>query len=123
VTTADNSVAGVIDNVAPPVTPPEVAVILALPALTLFAKPLLSMVATAWFEEVQLATFVKSKVLPSEYVPVALSCWPRPRGIEGVAGVIPIDVRVGTVNGTPLLSTPLACTMTFPVVAPAGTDT
>lgn len=28
-----------------------------------------------------------------------------------------------TVNATPLLSTPLACTTTFPVVAPVGTVT
>src|SRR5206468_163269 len=39
-----------------------------------------------------------------------------------VAGVTEISVGY-TVNARPLLSTPLACTTTFPVVAPVGTGT
>jgi hypothetical protein len=38
------------------------------------------------------------------------------------AGLMFVIVGVAnTVNGFPLLSTPLACTITFPVVAPEGT--
>ncbi len=43
--------------------------------------------------------------------------------IAGVCGVTQIACRVFTVKLTPLLSTPLACTTTLPLVAPVGTVT
>ena len=55
------------------VTPLCVAVMLLEPIATPVARPLLLMVATALFEEAQVAELVKFWVLPSLKVPVAVN--------------------------------------------------
>ena len=53
---------------------PEAAVIWTLPIVTLVARPELLIVATAGLDELQAAEAVKSCVLPSVKVPVAVNC-------------------------------------------------
>ena len=60
-----------------------------------FAKPALLTVAVAGLEELQVAELVRFWVVPSANVPVAVNCWFEPTGIEGLAGVIAIEVRAG----------------------------
>jgi hypothetical protein len=53
---------------------PEVAVMVAVPVATALPSPLLSTVATGKFNDFQVTWVVISKLVPSEYVPVAVSC-------------------------------------------------
>ena len=55
------------------------------------AKPLLLMVATDVLEEVQPTERVRTCVLPSLKVPVAVNCCVVPLAIDGFAGVTTID--------------------------------
>ncbi|MDR3579358.1 MAG: hypothetical protein P4L44_05300 [Oryzomonas sp.] len=79
-----------------------VAVIVAVPAATAVAAPLLPavllMVATAVFvlvlEELQVTDEVRSCVVPSENVPVALNCWVPPTATVGLAGWSAIELSV-----------------------------
>lgn len=68
-----------------------------LPVPTLLAKPALLIVATAVLLELQVTVLVKSRVVPSLYVPVAVNCCVVPLTIEAFAGVTASDTN------TPLL--------------------
>ncbi len=61
------------DTLADPETAPELAVMVAVPGPAIATVPVWSTAATDGLEEDQLADFVMSPVLPSLYVPVALS--------------------------------------------------
>ena len=78
-------------------------------------------VATLVAEELQVAEAVRSRVLLSEYVPVAVNCCVLPTVIAGFRGVTAIDESVTIVKLEPLLATPPTVTTTLPVVAPVGT--
>jgi len=52
---------------------PEAAVMLLEPTASVEARPVVLMVATAVFEEAQVAVPVRLAVLPSVYVPVAVN--------------------------------------------------
>jgi hypothetical protein len=91
----ETSAAGVTLKVVKPLVEPAVAVTLALPWLTLVAKPWPSTVAMLLSAELHLADVVKSSVLPSLYVPVALSCFVVPKAKEGFEGVIAIESNTG----------------------------
>ena len=69
----DRSVAGVTVRLAPPATEPEFAVIVVAPTAAPVASPVLEMLATV-LDDVQIADEVRSFVLPSVYVPMALNC-------------------------------------------------
>jgi hypothetical protein len=58
------NVAAVTVNTAEPLIVPEVAVVVALPCVRLVARPLLAIVATAVFDDVQLAVVVRFCVVP-----------------------------------------------------------
>src|SRR5437660_12192659 len=73
---------------------PEVAVTTAVPSARLVAKPELLTVVMLESEEAQLTELVRFEVLPSEYVPVAVSCCVLPTMIEEFAGVTAKEVRV-----------------------------
>ena len=60
-------------RVAFPEIVPEVAVMVAVPAAMAIARPLLSTTATNGFAELQVTSVVTSKLVPSEYVPVAVN--------------------------------------------------
>ena len=76
-----------------PLTPLSVAVISDEPAVLPVASPPLVIVATDRLPEVQLTWLVRSAVLVSEYVPVALNCCVAPTPIDGLAGVIASDTK------------------------------
>jgi hypothetical protein len=65
---------GVTVRVAVPLIPLRDAVIVAEPAATALARPEVFTVATAVFELVQLTLPVRSAVVPSLYLPVAVNC-------------------------------------------------
>ena len=71
------------------------------PAATPVARPLLFTVATPAFDEDQVDCAVISRLVASEYVPVAVNCWVFPTGTLAVAGVTAIEdkvTEVGTVR-------------------------
>jgi hypothetical protein len=77
---------------------PEVAVMVAVPAVRAVARPLLLIPATVVLDELQVTCVVISRVVPSEKVPVAVNCWVAPPGTLGLAGVIAIEDRVPEVT-------------------------
>ena len=94
VTAIDTSVAAVTVSVSAGDTmAPRVAVILVVPAVSVLAKPALLMVATAGVPEAQVTADVKSAVLLSWKVPVALNCCGEPAATLGFTGVTAIDTR------------------------------
>jgi hypothetical protein len=82
--------------VAVAVFPPKVAVIVAVPAATTVARPWALIDATDALDELQATWVVKSRVVPSEYVPEAENCCVVPAALLAVAGV---TVRVDKVAG------------------------
>jgi hypothetical protein len=73
-----------------------------LPGATPLAKPVLLIIATAGFEELQIALSVKLWVLPSLYIPVAVNCCVLPFAIDGSAEATAIDVKLGAVPFVPV---------------------
>jgi len=69
-----------------------------VPAATAVASPLLLIVATDVSDELQVTCPVRSKVVPSENVPVAVSCPLIAAGTLGSAGVIDREDRVAEVT-------------------------
>jgi hypothetical protein len=93
------------------------------------ATPPERIVATVVLLELQVTSEVIATVLPSEYVPVAFSCWVLPLKTEGFAGVTPIDTKVAVATVTPVLAVwpskmavigelPADTPVTRPVLAP-----
>lgn len=92
VSAIETSVAGVTVNVVEPLRPSELAVITAVPAVTPIVRPpLATTVATAGLAEVKLAIDVISRELPSENVPVAMSCCVMPMATVGLTGVTAME--------------------------------
>jgi hypothetical protein len=88
----DSRIAPVTFNVPLPETEPEVAVMIVDPTATVWASPEDALtVAMVGVFEVQLTLLVKSAVLVSLNVPVALNCWVSPFGRLGVLGVTAMD--------------------------------
>ena len=71
---SDTSVGAVTVSVALPLTPENVAVIVADPGALLVAMPPPVIVTALVFDELQLAELVRSVLVLSLYVPVALNC-------------------------------------------------
>lgn len=76
-----------------------------VPAATPVAKPPLAIVATPVVTEVHVATLVRSCVLLSELIPVAVNCCVPPATTDGVAGVTAMEDSVG-VTPTPVVFNP-----------------
>jgi hypothetical protein len=57
-------------------------------------KPAADTLATVLADELQATEFVRSCVLPSVYVPVAVSCRGTPAATDGLPGVIAIETSV-----------------------------
>jgi hypothetical protein len=68
-----------------PEIPPEVAVMIAVPAATAVTRPLLLTVATDKFDELQVTCVVISLIVPYEYLPMAVNCWVAPAGMIRLA--------------------------------------
>ena len=71
----------------------SVAVIIAVPAESPVIAPIAFTVATVFADVLQVTSAVKSALLPSVYVPVAVSCCIVLTGIEGLAGAIVMELR------------------------------
>src|SRR5512144_1193948 len=121
----DTSVADVTVRVVLPETVPEVAVIRVEPAAADVARPLepavLLTAATAGSAELQVTDAVRSCLVLSEKIPVAVNCLVVPIAILGLAGVTSIDTSVADVTVRVVLP------VTVPDVAvirvePAATD-
>jgi 1,4-dihydroxy-2-naphthoyl-CoA synthase len=100
VTAIDTSV-GVVAltvRVVEPLTPPEAACILLVPAATPVANPPTVIFATPVVCELQVTELVKFCVELSEKVPVAVNCSVALFAIDGFAGVTAIDTNVGAVT-------------------------
>jgi hypothetical protein len=98
----------------------EAAVMVAVPAATAVASPLLSTIATGVLDEAQVTCVVISWVVPSAYVPEAVNCPVFPAGTLGLAGVTDTEDRVAgvTVRVVFFAILPEAAVM---VVVPAAT--
>ena len=90
---------GTTSRIEVPVAPPWEAVILLVPAKTPVASPKASITATASFMLAQVALEVRSSVLASLKVPVAVNCWTDPSWIDALVGFTEIDVNNGGGNG------------------------
>src|SRR6266705_2322314 len=92
---------GTVTEVLPEMLP-SVAVIVAVPFLLAFAKPFdppaLLIVTTPGLDELQVTWVVRSCIVLSLKVPVAVNCWVSPSGRLGLAGVTAIEVRVAAVT-------------------------
>src|SRR5262252_3578707 len=82
-----------------PLTAPSVAEMVVAPAATAVASPAGLIVATAVADDANVTWLVRSSVLESEYVPVAVYCWVAPTVTDALAGVTAIDVSVGAACG------------------------
>lgn len=95
----DCSVAAVTDRaILFEVIPFWVAVTLVEPIPIPVARPVALMLATVALELAQMAAFVRSWLLPSLKVPVALNCALVPLAIEEFVALIAIDCNVAAVT-------------------------
>ena len=78
-----------------PLTDPKAAVIVALPVVRALASPAGLMLITLGWEETHATEPVRSWMLPSVKIPIALNCWVVPRGISALAGLTKIETRAG----------------------------
>jgi len=95
VTAMETRTAGVTVRVVEPAIDPEVAVTPVLPGATLVTRPCALTVAMLPSAVLQVAELVRSRVLPSLYVPVAANGCVVPRAKDGFAGVTAMDTRTG----------------------------
>jgi hypothetical protein len=85
-------------SIVVPLTDPDVAVIVLVPAASVDASPAPLIVAVVGFEELHVAVAVRSCVLLSVYVPVAVNCCVDPLLTDGFAGVTAIETKLGAVT-------------------------
>src|ERR1700678_2518641 len=78
-----------------PTIDPVVAVIVEFPVPAALANPLPLTVTAALLEDAQVLDEVRSWVLPSVYMPVAVSCCEPPVEILAASGLIAIDANEG----------------------------
>jgi hypothetical protein len=111
VTVIDTTVAGVTVRVVLLVVELYVAVIVVVPAPTVVASPFESIVAVDVDELDHTTELLKSCVVPSAYVPVAVNCFVLPSATEGFDGPTAIELSVAAVIVT------LICVVTEPELA------
>jgi hypothetical protein len=97
-TAIETKAAAVTVRLVEPTIEPEVALMVVVPTLALVAPPVALMVATLTVAEAHVTVLVRSWVLPSLNVPVAVNCWLVPRAIEGLLGFTVIEVRTAAVT-------------------------
>jgi hypothetical protein len=96
VTAIETSLAPETVSVVEPVTPECVAEIVALPRARLLARPYVPAVfetGAPAADELHSTWVVRSWMVPSEKVPVAVNCWLVPRAIVGFVGVTSTATR------------------------------
>ena len=124
VTPMETSVAAVTVSVVLPDTAPSVAEMTVVPAALVTARPEAALiVATVASLVDHVAIAVRSWVVASENVPVAVNCFGRPFGTVGVAGVMLMDASVAlvTVAGVVVVAAPeVALMLAGPSARPAS---
>jgi hypothetical protein len=121
VSATETNVAGVTVEITEPLMEADIAVIVLVPRDLLVASPPLEIVATAGADDVQVAELVRSCVLPSEYVPVAVNCCVVPSTMEGSTGVTASDTSAAcpTLSSAEAVMTPeVAVIVTVPAPRP-----
>jgi hypothetical protein len=125
VTAIETKIAGVTVSVLEPLIAPEVAAMLVLPTATLVASPCALTLAMVESAVLQVTAFVRFRVLPSLYVPVAVNCSVVPSAKDGFKGVTAIDtstgcptVRVAEAVMEPEVAVMVAVPMPTPVANP-----
>jgi hypothetical protein len=94
----EDRVAAVTVMVLMPEILPEAAVMVAKPVATAVARPLLLTVATEVTDELQVTCVVISRLIPSEYVPVAVNWLVTSAGRLAMAGVTDMEVSTAGVT-------------------------
>ena len=120
----DASATAVTVSTVDPLTVPDVALTVAVPVPTFCPSPLLLIVAVVGVSEDHVAVLVRSCVLPSVNVPVAVNCCVVPNAIDGVAGVTANDTSAAAVTVSvvdPLTPPTLAVMFALPTPAPLAT--
>jgi hypothetical protein len=97
-TVIETSADAVTASEVEPLTLPDVALMLVVPTATVVARPEVFTVATAEESDDQVAVLVKSCVLPSLNVPVAVNCCVPPSASEGLGGFTAIDTNMAGVT-------------------------
>jgi len=123
VTAIDTSAGAVTVSVVEPLTAPEAALIVLVPAATPVANPPALIVATLVVCDVHVTVLVKFCVELSENVPVAVNCSVALFAIEGFAGVTAIDTSVGAVTVSsvvPSTAPEAASILLMPVATPVA---
>jgi hypothetical protein len=77
------------------------------PVARLVARPEALILAVAGTELLHVAEEVRSCVLPSLYIPVAVNCWLTPMKMDGIAGVTTIELKVTDEDVTVSVAEPL----------------
>lgn len=108
-----------VETVKPvdPLTDPNAALIVLLPATTLDTKPCALMVAAAALDDVQMTVVVMSCVLLSLKLPVAVNCFVVPTAMLEFAGVTAMDTKAAEVTITdavPLIPPEVAVMVAVP---------
>src|SRR5262249_47656150 len=98
VTAIDWITGAVTVSVMDPETEPEVALMVAEPTATAVTVPPLT-VAVAVALDAQVAVAVRSVLLPSEYIPVAVSFCVSPAATDAPDGETAIELSVGSGGG------------------------
>ena len=100
-TTMDTRVAEVTVRFVVPDIDPRLAVIVVVPAATGVARPyVVPTVATAESEDFQVTDVVRSFVVLSEYVPVAVNCWLTPTAMLGFVGSSAMETSMSRIAAT-----------------------
>jgi hypothetical protein len=97
-TAIDTSCAGVTLNSVEPATEPNVALIVAVPTATLLAIPLLLIVAEDCVSDAHVAAAVKSCVVLSVKVPMAVNCCVVPKAMEKLFGVTAMETSAAALT-------------------------
>ena len=121
VTAMEDTVEDVTVRVVLPEIVPEVAVMVAAPAETDVASPLLLTEAIEVFDELQVTDTVISWVVPSENVPVAVNCCVPPTDRLGLAGITVMEDRATALTVRVVLPE-IVPEVAVMVAVPAATD-
>ena len=103
----EDRVAEVTVRIVIPETAPEEAVMIAVPAEPDVARPLLSIVATDGFDELQVNCGLILWPVPSENAPRTPNCWVAPAGVTGDR-VMEVNGKFDVVPPALLLPPPLS---------------
>jgi len=95
---SETNSAAVTISVLEPTTSPTAALTFVVPCPRLVASPALLMFAVEGSSTVQDTVDVRSRLLPSVKVPIAVNCCVVPNGIDGVPGVTAMETRVAGVT-------------------------